>query len=204
MIDEATRTAILKLHEGGHGSRAIARYLKVARSTVRQVIDSGSAKVPPLQRTELAEPYREQILELYARYQGHMGRVHEDLTAMGAELSYSALTAFARKHEIGHEPKMPAGSYSFSHGQEMQHDTSPHRAKIGGAMTPVQTASVVLCYSRMLFFQHYPQFTRFECKAFLAEALAYFNGSASVCMIDNTHVVVASGSGANIEHVQAF
>jgi hypothetical protein len=80
----------------------------------------------------------------------------------------------------------------------MQHDTSPHHANIDGVITPVQTASVVLCYSRMIFFQHYPQFTRFECKAFLAEAIAYFGGSAGVCMIDNTHVVVASGTGAKM------
>jgi hypothetical protein len=151
-----------------------------------------------MQRPELAEPYREQILDLYARYEGHLGRVHEDLTRMGARLSYSALTAFTRKHGIGTEPKLPSGSYSFDRGAEMQHDTSPHHAKIDGVMTSVQTASVVLCYSRMIFFQCYPSFTRFECKAFLAEAIAYFNGCAAVCMIDNTHVVVASGTGANM------
>jgi hypothetical protein len=80
----------------------------------------------------------------------------------------------------------------------MQHDTSPHHAKIGGVLTPMQTASLVLCYSRMIFFQHYPRFTRFECKAFLARAITYCNGSAATCMIDNTHVVVASGSGASM------
>jgi hypothetical protein len=49
----------------------------------------------------------------------------------------------------------------------MQHDTSPHTAEIGGVGTRVQTASVVLCYSRMIFFQLYPRFTRFECKGVL-------------------------------------
>jgi hypothetical protein len=34
MLDEETRTAIFKLHEHGHGSRAIAPALKVARATV--------------------------------------------------------------------------------------------------------------------------------------------------------------------------
>jgi len=50
----------------------------------------------------------------------------------------------------------------------------------------------------MIFFQIYPRFTRFECKAFLAEAIAYLHGAAATCMIDNTHVVVASGSGASM------
>ncbi len=198
MLDEATRTAILKLHEQGHGTRKIAHALDVARSTVRQVIDNGSAAVPPLVRAELAEPWREQILELYTRYQGHLGRVHEALTQAGAAVSYPALSAFCRKHGIGRAPPPPAGHYTYIQGQEMQHDTSPHHAQIGGILTAVQTASLVLCYSRMIFFQHYPRFTRFECKAFLAQGIAYFNASAATCMIDNTHVVVASGSGANM------
>ena len=198
MLDEATRTAILKLHEQGHGTRKIAHALDVARATVRQVIDSGSAAVPPLVRAELAEAYREQILELYARYEGHLGRVHEALGRAGAALSYPALTAFCRRHGIGTAPPAPAGRYLFTRGQEMQHDTSPHRAKIGEVVTAVQTASVVLCFSRLIFFQHYPRFTRFECKAFLAQAIAYFGGSAATCMIDNTHVVVASGTGASM------
>jgi hypothetical protein len=198
MLDEATRTAILKLKSQGHGSRTIAKVVGVARSTVRQVIDSGSAEIPPLVRAELAEPYREQLLQLYARYQGHLGRVHEELTKAGAVVSYPALTAFCRKHGIGTAPAPPAGRYTFSQGQEMQHDTSPHHATIGGTLTAVQTASLVLCYSRMIFFQHYPRFTRFECKAFLAQAIAYFNGSAETCMVDNSHVVVAAGSGADM------
>src|SRR6266481_1380952 len=52
--------------------------------------------------------------------------------------------------------------------------------------------------SRMIFFQHYPRFTRFECKAFLAQAIDYFHGSASRCMVDNSNVVVAAGTGANM------
>jgi transposase len=196
MLDEATRTAIFKLHEQGHGSRAIAQALKVARATVRQVIRSGHRTVPPLLRAERCEPWREQILELHAQYQGHLGRVYEELLRGGATLSYPALTAFCRRHRIGSAPPPPAGHYEFPPGREMQHDTSPHTAEIGGVRTRVQTASVVLCYSRMIFFQCYPRFRRFECKAFLAQGLAYFQGAASMCMVDNSHVIVAAGSGA--------
>lgn len=198
MLDEATRTAILKLKDAGHGTRAIAKALSVARVSVRRVLQSGEAAPPPIHRAEFAEPWREAILELYARYEGHLGRVHEDLLARGAELSYSALTAFCRKHGIGSPPPPPAGRYEFSAGQEMQHDTSPHLAMIGGQVTRVQIASVVLCYSRMIFFQVYPRFTRFECKAFLTEALRHFAGAAHHCMIDNTHLIVAAGTGENM------
>lgn len=198
MLDEATRTAILKLHEQGHGSRMIARTLATARSTVRRVISSGQAQVPMVVRAERAEPWREAILELYGRYEGHLGRVHEELIQRGGQLSYPALTAFCRKHGIGTAPPLPAGHYEFPAGSEMQHDTSPHQAKIGGVRTRVQTASLVLCYSRMIFFQHYPRFTRFECKAFLAQAIGYLHGSAATCMVDNSSVVVAAGSGATM------
>jgi transposase len=198
MLDEATRIAILTLRKQGHGTRRIAQALSISREAVRTVIKLGTAAVPTLRRPEQAEPWREQILELHARFDGHLGRIHEILSAQGATLSYPALTAFCRRHGIGHTPKLPAGRYHFAPGQEMQHDTSPHRAVIGGVTTRVQTASVVLCYSRMLFFQCFPRFTRFECKAFLTAALRYFGGAAADCMVDNSHVIVASGTGADM------
>ena len=198
MLDEDTRTAILRLHAQGHGSRKIARALGIARDSVRRIISCGSASVPPLLRAERAEPWREQILELHARYEGHLGRVHDALTELGAAVSYPALTAFCRRHGIGSAPPPPAGHYLFAPGQEMQHDTSPHHATVAGTVTRMQTASVVLCYSRMIFFQHYPRFTRFECKSFLAAGVDYFHGSASRCMVDNSNVVVASGTGASM------
>jgi transposase len=198
MLDEATRGAIFKLHDQGHGSRAIAQALGIARSSVRRVLDSGRATLPEINRAQLAEPWREQILELERRYQGHLGRVHEELIARGAALSYPALTAFCRRHHIGRAPPRPAGRYEFAAGAEMQHDTSPHRATIGGVITRVHSASLVLCYSRMIFFQHFPRFTRFECKAFLSAAIGYFGGAAATCMVDNSNVVVASGSGAEM------
>jgi hypothetical protein len=121
--------------------------------------------------------------------------VHEELVAEGAELSYPALTAFCRRHGIGHEPKEPAGHYHFEPGQEMQHDTSEHELTLGGKLRKVQTASAVLCYSHMLFFQFFPTFQRFDCKVFLTDAHRYFAGVTHQVMIDNSHVVVLRGTG---------
>ena len=122
-------------------------------------------------------------------------RVHEELTAGGVALSYPALTAFCRRHGIGQSPVVPAGRYDFAPGEEMQHDTSPHEVQLAGKKRKVQTASAVLCYSRMLFFQCYPTFQRFDCKVFLTDALRYMSGAAARVMIDNTHVVVLRGTG---------
>jgi hypothetical protein len=90
---------------------------------------------------------------------------------------------------------VPAGQYHFEPGEEMQHDTSPHELELAGKKRKVQTASAVLCYSRLLFFQCYPTFQRFDCKVFLTAALRYFAGAPGRVMIDNTHVVVLRGSG---------
>ena len=122
-------------------------------------------------------------------------RVHEELTASGAPLSYQALTAFCRRHGIGQAPPVAAGQYHFGPGEEMQHDTSPHELELAGKKRKVQTASAVLCYSRMLFFQCSPTFQRFDCKVFLTAALGYFAGAPGRVMIDNTHVVVLRGTG---------
>jgi hypothetical protein len=161
------------------------------------VLAAGTPEVPQIERTRKADPFKDEILDQYAACKGNLVRVHEELVEKKrAGLSYQALTAFCRKHSIGHEPPWPSGSYDFKPGQEMQHDTSPHRAWIAGREQAVQTASEVLCYSRMLFFQFYPVFNRFYCKVFLKEAAEYNQGVCAVCMIDNTHVVVASGTGA--------
>jgi len=198
MLTQSLRTAILELHRKGVGKRQIARTLKVSRTAVKKVIHSASSVPPPITRPEKAKPYRQEILELYAACKGNLVRVHEELQAGGLDLSYPALTAFCRRQWIGQQPKQPSGSYHFEPGQETQHDTSPHQLEMGGKIRKVQTASTVLCYSRMLFFQFYPTFQRFDCKVFLTEALRYYGGSSKVYMIDNTHVIVLRGTGRDM------
>jgi hypothetical protein len=75
---------------------------------------------------------------------GNLVRVHEELVAGGAVLSYPALTAFCRRQGIGQSPIVPAGQYHFEPGEEMQHDTSPHEVQVDGKKRKVQTASGVL------------------------------------------------------------
>jgi len=198
MLDQTTRATILKLREAGHGTRAIALALDLSRGAVKRVLAGGQAAPPALARAEKAEPHRDLILELFERCAGNLVRVHEELGTRGAVLSYQALTGFCRRHGIGHEPPRPAGQYHFEPGQEMQHDTSPHDVKLGGRIRRVQTASLVLCHSRLLFFQCYPRFDRFTCKVFLTDAVRYVGGACATCMIDNTHVVVASGTGRHM------
>jgi transposase len=132
MLSQAQRTTIMELKAKGVSSHEIARVLKVSRTVVRKVLHSNSTNVPEIRRKEKAEPYRQQILDLLASCRGNLVRVHEELRADGATLSYQALTAFCRKQSIGQTPPVPSGQYRFEPGVEMQHDTSPHEVEVGG------------------------------------------------------------------------
>lgn len=151
MLDETTRATILTLQRAGHGKRVIARMLGISRNAVRRVIASGATEVPALDRSEKAEPYHDEIVQLVHDCRGRLVRVHEELVAQGALISYPTLTAYCRRHGIGHEPQKPAGRYDHQPGKEMQHDTSPHFADIGGRERPVQIAGLALAYSRLAF-----------------------------------------------------
>jgi transposase len=207
MLSQAQRTAILELSAKGVSKHEIAQVLRVSRLSVRKVLRENSTNVPEIQRAEKAEPYREQILELLTSCKGNLVRVHEELVAGGAVLSYPALTGFCRRQGIGQTPIVPAGQYHFEPGEEMQHDTSPHTVEVGGRKYKAQTASAVLCYSRMLFFQINPTFQRFDCKVFLTDALRHAGGAPERVMIDNTHVVVLRGTGREmvpVPEMEAF
>ena len=150
-------------------------------------------EVPPAEREEKLDDELAQVRELFAKYEGNLALVHEHME--GAGVGYSTLTAFCRRHGIGVVPKERAGRYHFEPGEEMQHDTSPHKVTVAGKVRLVQCASLVLCYSRMVFAQVYPTYDRFQTKVFLTDALLSFGGSAGRCMLDNSSVVVAHGTG---------
>src|SRR5260370_13215876 len=94
MLSQAQRTAILELNAKRVSKREIARVLQLSRLSVRKVLRSNSTQVPEIQRAEKAEPYRQHILDLCISSQANLGRVHAELRADGAQLSYPALTAF--------------------------------------------------------------------------------------------------------------
>jgi hypothetical protein len=160
------------------------------RQAIRQPLPKALAEpqIPP-HLLALVQP-------IFARCEGNVVRVQEVLAAdHGINIPYSTLTRWVREAEL-RAPKRRAGHYHFAMGEEMQFDTSPHRLMLNDRPVKAQCASLVLAYCRRAFIQYYPCFTRFEAKAFLREALCFMDGSAQRCMVDNTNVVVASGSGA--------
>jgi hypothetical protein len=197
MIRPEIRQGILALKEQGRPLREISRALKVSRNTVRRVLREGERG-----KTRTEDPLLQAILELlpdlYRDCKGNAVRIGEVLKeAHGIEIAYSTLTRLIREHTELRTPKKRSGIYTFGPGEEMQHDTSPHHLLLGGKRVKAQCASLILAYCRMLFIAYYPRFTRFEAKAFLTAALQFLDGAARRCVIDNTSVILAGGSGAN-------
>jgi transposase len=195
MIDTDTQTAILRLRQQGHGIKTIARTLGISRNAVKRLLAEPSRPRTP--RSLSLEPHTDLVRTLFADCRGNRVRVHEELAAAGIAVPYPTLTRFIRRLGLGIRAKKRAGSYHFGPGEEMQHDTSPHLVEIAATPHKLQCASLVLCYSRMLYAQLFPTFHRFYAKVFLTEALQYFGGSAARCMLDNSTIIIAHGTGAD-------
>ena len=199
MLDQGLRTAILSLQAKGHGIRQIARALQISRGTVRTVLKAGSPTVPRIDRAEKAEPYRDQILEWVERCRGNLVRVHEELVAQGVDDLLSRADGLLpapwdRPRAAGARGPLRLRARR-RRCSTTPRPTAPRSAASSSASRPPRSC----CATRgMLFFQAYPVFTRFYCKVFLTDALEYLGGAAATCMIDNTHVVVASGTGARM------
>jgi hypothetical protein len=195
MLDLDTRRAVFQLQTLGHGVRAIARTLRISRNSVRAVLAHGTAEVPSIEREQICDAHLDSLRGLYADCQGNRVRVWEEAQKLGIVISYPALTAFLRHQGVGVKRKEPAGRYHFEPGEEMQHDTSPHDVQVGDTMRRLQCASLVLCYSRMIFARAYPVWNRFAARVFLCEAIQHFSGAAARCVIDNSSVIIAHGTG---------
>jgi hypothetical protein len=73
---------------------------------------------------------------LYCESRGNAVRMQELLRERhGQEVPYSTLTYWVRQAQL-REPPPRVGHYDFAPGEEMQHDTSPHRLELGGSQSP--------------------------------------------------------------------
>lgn len=195
MISVEKEQTILKLHQQRVPIREICRILKVSRNAVRRLVRSPETSLDSTSVQKLDEQSEIVLRQLYARCRSNVVRIQELFKEEHQrEIPYSTLTRWVRETQL-RPTKRRAGHYDFGPGEEMEHDTSPHRLVLGDKKVVAQCASLVFAYSRRIFFQYYPNFTRFEAKAFLVEALAFMGGSCQRCIIDNTSVVLAGGSG---------
>lgn len=165
--------------------------LKLSRNTVRRLLrprpEPDEAAPPPIPAATLQSAFE--------RAQGNVSRMGELLAAdYDRAVPYSTLTRWVREAGL-RAPPPRAGFYVFAPGDEMQHDTSPHRLTVGDTILTAQCAGLVLAYSRRLFVQYYPRFGRFEARQFLLEAIRFMDGACRRCVIDNSSVILAGGAG---------
>jgi transposase len=199
IITRETQQAILSLYQKGVQIRQISQILKISRNTIRRVIRGKWQERP--QRPFPHEELSCVIQELFKRSEGNVVRVQEILeNEYGRTVPYSTLTRIVRDLDLREDKKKRrSGTYEFGPGQEMQHDTSSHQVLLGGKKVKAQCAGLVLGYSRKLFIQYYPAFTRFEARVFLDRAFRFMQATCRRCIIDNTSVIVAHGSGSDAE-----
>jgi len=195
MLPIKLQETIVTLYRRDTSIRQIERLLKVSRRAIRRVLRQSLSTQPSVAAGKLNATLDRLLPELYPRCKGNAVRIHELLkTDYRLTLAYSTVTKYIRDHQLRGGPRR-AGEYHFQPGEEMQHDTSPHKVTLGQQITTAHCASLVLAYSRRLFIKYYPRFTRFEAKCFLNEAIQFMGGAAKRCVIDNSSVVLASGAG---------
>ena len=122
----ATRTQVSIVRpQGGDAVVTIGNPVTIVARVEGRVPAARDRDAPCLlYRHDPAEPYRQRILDLFSSCKGNLVRVHEELLAGGAALSYQALTAFCRRHGIGQTPTAPIGRYEFAPGEELRTEIS--------------------------------------------------------------------------------
>ena len=154
MTPSQIRDAVRTLQTQGQSLREISRGLKLSRNTVRRILRT---PWPAQQEPQCLGVTLAYLKSAFERAQGNVVRVGQLLAAeYDLTVSYSTLTRWVREAGL-RAPPARAGEYTVGPGEEMQHDTSPHRVSLGEKTVTAQCAGLVLAYSRRLFVQYYPR-----------------------------------------------
>lgn len=196
MINADKRQAAKTLSAEGRGKKEIARLLNISPKSVRRLLkDSGAT---PTSRQDKITVSEDLLRRTYVECNGFRQRIYEVLTEEhGLAIGYSTLTRLLRDLGIGRKHQHRYAHVEEVPGAEMQHDTSPHRVKLGTETVLVQCSSLYLRYSKMRYIQFYRSFNRWRMKCFFHETLSRWGYAAGICVIDNTNLAVLHSTGKN-------
>jgi transposase len=196
MIDSDKRQAIYSLYKEGMGVREISCRMNISVNTVSAIIKQKGV-MPNVVREDKISINEQLLRDLYNECSGWAQRIHEMLTEeYKIEIGYSTLTRMIRELELGSRKKPRCDHVPDQPGEEMQHDTTVYKLKIGDVWTRVVASVIYFRYSKIRYLKFYRSFNRFRMKCFLHEALMFWGYAALVCIIDNTNLARLSGSGS--------
>jgi transposase len=194
MINADKRQAARTLFGEGRSKKEISRLLNISPKSVRRLLKNNGTPQPP--RQDKIAVNEELLRRTYVACNGFRQRIYEVLTEEhGLTIGYSTLTRILRDSGIGRRHQHRYAHVEEVPGAEMQHDTSPHRVKLGTETVLVQCSSLYLRYSKMRYIQFYRSFNRWRMKCFFHEALSRWGYAAHTCVIDNTNLAVLHGTG---------
>lgn len=157
-IDESKRENIKKSFGETGSIRATAELVGVGRNTVRRcLMKSGNGAISRTPksspRPSKLDPYKAKVRFLLDEKHLSAIRILEEIKEAGYTGGYSILKDYLRA-VAPTARKKPRPPIDHRPGHEGQMDWSPHKVLIGGKESIVQTGSIVLCFSRWLFFRH--------------------------------------------------
>lgn len=202
-MNELTRNEIIRRHAGGASVRTIARALRIARKTVRRVLDQqGQDRTegprhpelprPVQRRGSLLDAYEEALRALLGRYPEITGvRMWEELQARGFTGHYTIVRQ--RLRELRPRPgSAPVLRFETGPGAQAQMDYGTYDLELGPeGHRRVHLFSYILGYSRRQYLrfviaQDFETTVREHLRAF-----EYLGGVAATCLYDNMKVIVS-------------
>jgi transposase len=190
----------------GRKIKAIARELKLARNTVRDIVRAGLAaeaterryirEQQPLPQLGAFVPALEEMLATNSKrpkrerltYQ----RMFEELKLAGYTGGYDAVRRYGRAW-TKREEVVTAGAFvplSFAPGEAYQFDWSHETVVLDGMPAIVKVAQVRLCHSRMLFVRAYPREAQEMVFDAHEKAFQFFKGVPRRGIYDNMKTAV--------------
>ena len=142
--------------------RGTKRLTGISRKSIRRQIDRMANPAPNApavrMRKSKLDPYKPKVGYLVKEKKLTAVRVFEEILELGYTGGYSILKDYIRTVRPRHK-KTPRPPIDHPPGYEGQMDWSPHKTVMGGRIQVVHTGSIVLCYSRWLYFGHFPDQT---------------------------------------------
>jgi transposase len=202
-MNELTRNEIIRRYQGGASMRAIARSLRIARKTVRRILDEQEQdRITGPRHPELPRPrqrrassldtHEDFMRELLGRYPDITAvRMLEELRVRGFTGRYTIVRE--RLRELRPVPRRePVLRFETAPGAQAQMDYGTYELNFSReGRRRVHLFSYILGYSRRQYLrfvesQDFETTVREHIRAF-----EYLGGAAATCLYDNMKVVVS-------------